>query len=117
MYCLENGFKDKTHLPIFVEIMVVKLLFCFSWTGELILEVPPHFSFRMSLCLMMPYNVCLIVSYDDLWRQRFEISNFASLIVALSQQSLPNASVHFLSFMPIEYTSGMTKTEQNRHAV
>lgn len=102
MYCLENGFKDKTHQPMFVEIKVAKLLFCFSWTGELILEVPPHFSFRMSLFLVMPY-VCLIVSYDDLCRQRFEISNFASLIVALSQQSLPNASVHFLSFMQIEY--------------
>ena len=67
--------------------------------------------------LKVSYNRCLTVCYDDLHRLMLKFQNFASLIHALSQQSLPNANVHFVSFMPIEYISGMTKTEQNRHVV
>ena len=116
IYGLENGFKVKIHQPIFVAIRVVKLLFCFSWTGELILEVPPYFSLRMSLshdvsrCLMICVSLCLMMIFAGRGL-KFQI---LPLICALSQQFL---SVHFILFMQIEYISGMTKTEQNRHAV
>ena len=108
MYCLENGFKDKTHLPIFVEIKVVKLLFCFHGLENLFLKCLHIFSQDVFVCLIICASLCLMVIFAG---------RGLKFIVALSQQSLLNASVHFLSFMPIEYTSGMTKTEQNRHAV